>query len=198
MTLQNNNGKNVSITVPWSAHFVGTGNSTAALISGYCNVAPAVAVSNNIAIPQGDAFGAASPAARRALGTIEPDASAAMREIAEVFARVNASTNYVKPNLVSYGPKVTTIDIYRLKKNPKVGVVYMEQFSPSTGISANAYFNGVSDALFQGLSQLKAQGVEYLIIDQSGNRGGYIFAGAIAMWLVLRASYLNSRAQLIK
>jgi hypothetical protein len=169
MTLQNNNGKNVTITVPWSAHFVGTGNSTTSFINSYCNVAPAaVAVANNVAIPEGDAFGAASPAARKALGTVEPDSSAAMREIAEVFAKVNASTNYVKPNLVSYGPKVPTIDIFRLKKNPKVGVVYMEQFSPSTGITANQYFNGVSDALFQGLTALKAQGVENIIIDQSG------------------------------
>lgn len=64
----------------------------------------------------------------------------------------------------------------------KVGVLYIEQFSPGNGLNYRAYFDGVSDALHKGLSDLKKDGVEYLIIDQSGNRGGYIFAGAIAMW----------------
>lgn len=55
-------------------------------------------------------------------------------------------------------------------------MLYLEQFARSNGISFNTYVNGISDALYQGLSALKEDGVGYLIIDQSGNRGGYVFA----------------------
>lgn len=32
------------------------------------------------------------------------------------------------------------------------------------------------------MTELKAAGVKHILIDQSGNRGGYIFAGAVAIW----------------
>lgn len=40
----------------------------------------------------------------------------------------------------------------------------------------------MSQSLYTGITQLKAAGVQHILIDQSGNRGGYIYAGAIAMW----------------
>jgi len=40
----------------------------------------------------------------------------------------------------------------------------------------------MSQALYTGITQLKAAGVQHILVDQSGNRGGYIYAGAIAMW----------------
>jgi hypothetical protein len=60
--------------------------------------------------------------------------------------------------------------------------VYFEQFEPSDGTDAETYFNEVSAVLFDGLNGLKAAGVEKVLIDISGNRGGFIFAGAIALW----------------
>jgi C-terminal processing protease CtpA/Prc len=83
--------------------------------------------------------------------------------------------------VTSFGHFVT-LDIYQLADNPKVGVVYFQQFEPSDGTGSNAYFNGISDTLFSGLNALKAAGVEKIIVDNSGNRGGFIFAGAIALW----------------
>lgn len=72
-----------------------------------------------------------------------------------------------------------TLDVYQLAEHPKVGVVYFEQFEPSDGTDAETYFAGVSTTLFNGLNALKQKGVEKVLIDQSGNRGGFIFAGAI-------------------
>jgi len=182
LVLMNGNGKNVTITVPWSAHFIGSGTDTPSFISQTClTPTGSTGVVSNVAIPAVNT-GSGAAKARGSRGVVEPDSQDAMREIADTFAKKNASVNYVKPNLVSYGPKVDTVDIYRLKKHPNVGVVYMEQFEPSDGTSSGAYFDGMSAALFQGLTELKAVGVDYLIIDQSGNRGGYIYAGAIAMW----------------
>lgn len=56
------------------------------------------------------------------------------------------------------------------------------RFSPSDGTSPQAFFKGYSNALYTGISQLKAAGVKHTLIDQSGNRGGYIYNGAIALW----------------
>lgn len=58
----------------------------------------------------------------------------------------------------------------------------MPRFEPSDGTTFNEYVTGVSNALYTGLTALKAAGVKHLLIDQSGNRGGYIFAGAVALW----------------
>jgi len=91
-----------------------------------------------------------------------------------------APTNIVTPTLKSFGHFIT-LDIYQLAEHPKVGVVYFEQFEPSDGTGANDYFNGISDTLFSGLNALKAAGVEHILVDNSGNRGGFIEAGAIAL-----------------
>lgn len=56
------------------------------------------------------------------------------------------------------------------------------RFAPSDGTTSTAYFNGYSSALYTGITQFKAAGVKHILIDQSGNRGGYIYAGAIALW----------------
>ncbi|KAJ7571833.1 hypothetical protein C8J56DRAFT_1036666 [Mycena floridula] len=81
----------------------------------------------------------------------------------------------------SFGHFVT-LDIYQLQEHPKVGVVYFERFEPSDGTDANTYFNGISNTLFTGLTALKAAGVEKILVDTSGHRGGFIFAGAISLW----------------
>ncbi|KAJ7591958.1 hypothetical protein C8J56DRAFT_1131343 [Mycena floridula] len=95
--------------------------------------------------------------------------------------KAQAPVNLVAPNLTSFGHFVT-LDIYQLQEHPKVGVVYFEQFEPSDGTDANTYFNGISNTLFTGLTALKAAGVEKILVDNSGNRGGFIFAGAISLW----------------
>lgn len=66
---------------------------------------------------------------------------------------------------------------------------------PSHFLTNTAYVS-VSDALYTGLTALKNDGVEYLIIDQSGNRGGYINAGAIALWSLFPNGKLESHGTL--
>lgn len=58
----------------------------------------------------------------------------------------------------------------------------LQRFEPSDGTTYQEYFAGVSEALYTGLTGLKAAGVKHILIEQSGNRGGYINAGAIALW----------------
>jgi hypothetical protein len=84
--------------------------------------------------------------------------------------------------IVSSFGHLLTLDIYRLEKHPKVGVVYFEQFEPSVRYNAETYFEEISETLFTGITALKNAGVKHILIDISGNRGGYIMAGAIAMW----------------
>lgn len=83
--------------------------------------------------------------------------------------------------MTSFG-RALTLDIYQLEKHPKVGVVYFEQFEPSVRYDAQTYFENISETLFTGITALKKAGVKHLLIDISGNRGGYIMAGAIAIW----------------
>lgn len=56
------------------------------------------------------------------------------------------------------------------------------RFEPSDATTSSQYFSGLSSALYTGITQLKAAGVQHILIDQSGNRGGYIRGGAIALW----------------
>ena len=95
------------------------------------------------------------------------------------LSRLPARYDSIASLVTSFGHYIT-LDIYQLQEHPNVGVVYFEQFEPpSDDIDANTYFTGISDTLFNGLNALKAAGVEKVILDISGNRGGYVAAGAI-------------------
>ncbi|CAK5263842.1 unnamed protein product [Mycena citricolor] len=166
-----------TITVPWAATLVGGGNSTASFIEQNCFSVPGLVAKREVELKKRQKQIKAPPMNLRK-AVVAPDAQAAIRENVTPLA---ASANLVTPNLTSFG-HITTLDIYQLKDHPKVGVVYFQQFEPSDGTGAQAYFNGMSNTLFSGLNALKAAGVEKIIVDQSGNRGGFIFAGAIAMW----------------
>lgn len=117
LTLQNNKGNPVTITVPWAAHFVGSGTDTPSYIANSC-LAPTGSDGVSVDIAVKPSAGKYNPKTR--VGIVDPDSQDAMREIAADFAKKNGSSNYVRPNLVSYGSKVVTIDIYKLKKHPKV------------------------------------------------------------------------------
>ncbi|KAJ7071721.1 hypothetical protein B0H15DRAFT_966167 [Mycena belliarum] len=157
-----------TVTIPWAATFLGSGNTTASFIAETCLPAESGSVARKRRLDR--QFDASPPNARRK-GVIAPENQGPIRQAASAQQ--------------SFGHFVT-LDIYQLAQHPKVGVVYFEQFEPSDGTSANDYFNGISDTLFTGLTALKAAGVEHIIVDNSGNRGGFIFAGAIALWLDFR------------
>jgi len=115
------NGTQYTITLPWSAHF-SNGNSytTAQLQTNIC-FAAGVTSKRDIAIPD-----AVERFERQAV--ISPDGTEEQRDVAaQIAAAAAVPTNYVTPNLTSFGIKVTTVDIYQLKQHPKVGVIYMEQ-----------------------------------------------------------------------
>lgn len=82
--------------------------------------------------------------------------------------------------MTSFG-HITTLDVYQLAAHPHVGVLYFEQFEPSDGTDFTTYINGMSSTLFTGLTKLKEAGVKHVLIDNTGNRGGFIFAGAVAL-----------------
>ncbi|KAJ6465196.1 hypothetical protein C8R47DRAFT_1155284 [Mycena vitilis] len=167
-----------NVTIPWAAMFIGNGNSTASFISGTC-IGETDLVARKRMLDRGIE---ASPMNQRRKGVVAPDSQDPMRTAASLSsARVAPSGNIVQPNLTSFGHFIT-LDIYQLAEHPKVGVVYFEQFEPSDGTGSTDYFNGISDTLFSGLNALKAAGVQKIIVDNSGNRGGFIFAGAIALW----------------
>ncbi|KAJ7853154.1 hypothetical protein B0H14DRAFT_3450379 [Mycena olivaceomarginata] len=56
---------------------------------------------------------------------------------------------------------------------------------PSDGTDFMPYVNRISSTLFTGLTKLKEAGVKYVLIDNSGNRSGYIYAGAVALWSLI-------------
>ncbi|KAF7317645.1 hypothetical protein MKEN_00852000 [Mycena kentingensis (nom. inval.)] len=163
---------NETLTIPWAATMVGKGNSKASFIAKNCALAEG---SSKRSAPSDDA-GRKSP--RRAV--ISPDAQQEVRLSANRH-RPDSLRNYVQPNLTSYGHFVT-LDIYRLTEHPHVGVVYFEQFEPSTRYDYRTYFRGIARTLYDGLTSLKKAGVRHVLIDISGNRGGYINVGAIALW----------------
>ncbi|KAJ6485512.1 hypothetical protein C8R45DRAFT_274789 [Mycena sanguinolenta] len=168
-----------TVTIPWAATFIGAGNSTASFISETC-LAGVDSASRKRELKKRSID--ASPINQRRKAVVTPEAQGPIRQQATPSgARVAPPGNIVQPNLTSFGHFVT-LDIYQLEQHPKVGVVYFEQFEPSDGTDATTYFNGISDTLFNGLTALKAAGVEKIIVDNSGNRGGFIFAGAIALW----------------
>ncbi|KAJ7114073.1 hypothetical protein C8R44DRAFT_881621 [Mycena epipterygia] len=158
-----------SITVPWAATFAGTGNTTASFIAQTCSLAYD-GVPSRSEVLRSD---------RKAV--TPPDTQLPLRTAATAIPADTPETNYVQPNLTSFGHALT-LDIYQLEQHPKVGVVYFEQFEPSIRFDSRTYFEELSDTLFTGLTALKKAGVKHVLIDISGNRGGYIQAGAIALW----------------
>ncbi|KAJ7303028.1 hypothetical protein DFH08DRAFT_815332 [Mycena albidolilacea] len=177
VTLQTPQGAKKTMTIPWAATFLGSGNTTASFISETCLAGvDSVARKRKLTRRSIDA----SPINQRRKAVVAPEAQDTVRHAAS-GAQVAPAANIVQPNLTSFGHFVT-LDIYQLADHPKVGVVYFQQFEPSDGTGANTYFNGISDTLFSGLNALKAAGVEKIIVDNSGNRGGFVIAGATALW----------------
>ncbi|KAJ7466161.1 hypothetical protein B0H11DRAFT_2239892 [Mycena galericulata] len=165
-----------SLTVPWAATFVGLGNTTASFIAETCLLSPSLESKREVE-RRADEI---SSRITRAKGVVRPDNQAPVRNEA-AQARLAGTGNYVQPNLTSFG-HITTLDVYQLAAHPKVGVLYFEQFEPSDGTDFTTYINGISATLYTGLTKLKAAGVKHVLVDNSGNRGGYIFAGAVALW----------------
>ncbi|KAJ6575748.1 hypothetical protein DFH09DRAFT_1311798 [Mycena vulgaris] len=165
-----------TLTVPWAASFVGKGNTTAAFIAQTCLLPPTLQSKREVErradeIPKH---------ITRQQGIVRPDNQDPIRAEA-TQNKLAATANYVQPNLTSFGHTVT-LDVYQLAAHPHVGVLYFEQFAPSDGTGFTEYINGISATLYTGLTKLKAAGVKHVLIDNSGNRGGFIFAGAAALW----------------
>ncbi|KAF7317579.1 hypothetical protein MKEN_00844900 [Mycena kentingensis (nom. inval.)] len=180
LVLQPTTGKPVSVAIPWAATFLGVGNDTASFIAETC--LPPAAEDRAAGKKRRLQKRLETPSMNgRRMGVVRPEAQEKMRKRASTQKVLANATNPVQPTLKTFGHFVT-LDIYQLEQHPKVGVVYFEQFAPSDGTGFQEYFNGISDTLFSGLNALKAAGVEHIIIDNSGNRGGFIFAGAIALW----------------
>ncbi|KAJ7230391.1 hypothetical protein GGX14DRAFT_553873 [Mycena pura] len=150
-----------SLTIPWVATFSGKGNNTASFIAKTCALE-----ADEIASRRGDMN-------ERRKAVIAPGSQPGIRAV--------ASASHQDTPLTSFG-HFLTLDIYQLEKHPKVGVVYFEQFEPSVRFDYHTYFAEISDTIFTGLTALKRAGVKHILIDISGNRGGYIKVGAIAIW----------------
>ncbi|KAJ6580829.1 hypothetical protein B0H19DRAFT_1251115 [Mycena capillaripes] len=166
-----------SIVVPWAATFTGKGNTTASFITETCSLAPEGV---------GNRQKASGPLSLRRKAVTAPDTQLPIRAAASADPQDTPQINYVQPNylpytVTSFGHSLT-LDIYQLEKHPKVGVVYFEQFEPSVRYDAETCFEEISETLFTGITALKKAGVKHVLIDISGNRGGYIVAGAIAIW----------------
>lgn len=188
LLLQLQNGKKVTLTVPWAAQFLGAGNDTASFIAETCLVPSDAAVTRRARelekrrpAKRDDGITLPHPLLQRIQAIEKLDIQDKVRQTAVSSNARAPANNIVTPNLTTIAHFVT-LDLYQLKQNPKVGVVYFEQFEPSDGTDFLTYFNGVSNTLFDGLNAMKAAGIEKVIIDQSGNRGGFIFAGAISLW----------------
>ncbi|KAF8192365.1 hypothetical protein K438DRAFT_1970167 [Mycena galopus ATCC 62051] len=175
VVLQTSTGQQ-SLTVPWAAKFVGSGNSTASFVAETCALSVSASPQTKREIERRG--GEISQQMTRKKGVVRRQSQGTVRAQAVSGA---ASSNYVKPNLTSFG-HITTLDVYQLAAHPHVGVLYFEGFEPSDGTDLNTYVNGMSATLFTGITQLKAAGVKHVLIDNSGNDGGYVYAGATALW----------------
>ncbi|KAJ7795164.1 hypothetical protein B0H14DRAFT_2920828 [Mycena olivaceomarginata] len=166
-----------SLTVPWAATFVGSGNTTVSFIAETCALPTDASLERRLNVERrADEFPAH---VTRKKGVVRPDNQGPIR--AQATQGFAAPANYVQPNLASFG-HITTLDVYQLAVHPHVGVLYFEQFEPSDGTDFTTYINSMSSTLFTGLTKLKEAGVKHVLIDNSGNRGGFIFAGAVALW----------------
>ncbi|KAK7045119.1 hypothetical protein R3P38DRAFT_2882676 [Favolaschia claudopus] len=188
ITLQLSTGALKSLTVPWAATFVGSGNTTESFIAETCLLPDAQAkVSKRTKREVDDAKAKrvvkAPEHVTQKMGVVRADDQPEVRKKAtQGVAKLAAgSGNYVTPDLTLVA-HTTTLDVYQLSTHPHVGVMYFEQFAPSDGTGFNDYINGISATIYDGLTKLKANGVKHVLIDNSGNRGGYIFAGAVALW----------------
>ncbi|KAJ7909286.1 hypothetical protein B0H13DRAFT_2493250 [Mycena leptocephala] len=167
-----------ALTVPWAATFVGSGNTTASFIAETCGVQTSAGLASKRQVEsRADEI---PKSITRKKGVVRPDDQGPIRS-ASSKTSLAAPTNNVQPNLTSFG-HITTLDLFQLVAHPKVGVLYFEQFEPSDGTDFTSYINGISSTLFTGLTKLKEAGVKHVLIDNSGNRGGYIYAGAVALW----------------
>ncbi|KAJ7143957.1 hypothetical protein C8R44DRAFT_846051 [Mycena epipterygia] len=166
-----------ALSVPWAATFLGSGNTTASFIAETCLLPAAVESKRAVVERRADDIPARIT---RKKGVVRPDNQGPIRTAASE-AKLASTGNSVQPNLTSFG-HITTLDVYQLAAHPHVGVLYFEQFEPSDGTDFTTYINGISATLYSGLNALKAAGVKHVLIDNSGNRGGYIFAGAVALW----------------
>nr|GAT46969.1 predicted protein [Mycena chlorophos] len=169
IVLQTAAGTTHSLTIPWAATFVGDGKTTKTFISKTC------------ALPASSHGRRAELGQQQRKAVIRPDAQPKIRGASSTIHQDTLHMNYVQPNLTSFGHLIT-LDIYQLKQHPDVGVVYFEQFEPAVHYNYQAYFHQISATLHSGLTALKKAGVKHMILDISGNRGGYINAGAIALW----------------
>ncbi|KAJ7303009.1 hypothetical protein DFH08DRAFT_1089560 [Mycena albidolilacea] len=170
--LQTARGDVESVTVPWAAKFLGEGNTTTSFIAKTCLPAD----------EEGTEETEHDGALRlRRKAVTAPDTQLSLRATASANPRDTPETNYVQPNLKPFG-HMLTLDVYQLDKHPKVGVVYLEQFAPSGRYDSDTYFEEISETLFTGITALKRAGVKHVLLDISGNRGGYIQAGAITLW----------------
>jgi len=158
-------GSEAKVTVPWAVSSASKFTDGPSFIAANCQVAPASFV--------------AEPWTR-------PPITAVLRDDAGAPdadpAPPKAVSNPVRPDLQSFYHLAGGFDLYQLKESPETAVLYMQQFEPSTGEDFPQYTKEYTVGLFTGLTALKEKGVKHLIIETSGNRGGYIAAGAIALW----------------
>ncbi|KAJ7153354.1 hypothetical protein C8R46DRAFT_1006654 [Mycena filopes] len=166
-----------SLTVPWAATFVGSGNTTASFIAETCLPAADAALKTKREVER--RAGQLPAHITRQKAVVRPDNQGPIR--ASGASSLAPQANYAQPNLTSFG-HITTLDVYQLASHPEVGVLYFEQFEPSDGTDFETYVLGMGATIFTGITKLKEAGVKHILIDNSGNRGGYIFAGAVALW----------------
>ncbi|KAJ7023144.1 hypothetical protein C8F04DRAFT_190724 [Mycena alexandri] len=167
-----------SLTIPWAATFLGSGNTTASFISETCLLSTDAIQSKREAERRAGTF---PQHVTQKKGVVRPDNQGQGPIRANGPAALAAPANSVQPNLTSFG-HITTLDVFQLASHPEVGVLYFEQFEPSDGTDFNTYIAGIGATLYTGINKLKEAGVKHILIDNSGNRGGYIFAGAVALW----------------
>ncbi|KAJ7586242.1 hypothetical protein C8J56DRAFT_1165768 [Mycena floridula] len=181
------NGKTSTLSIPWAATFTASGTDTPSFITETCLPAADATEQRRKRelakrkVQEKRSSDIAVPHLMQRLQAVEKAGINQDKIRQGAVHQAQAPVNLVAPTLTSFGHFVT-LDIYQLQEHPKVGVVYFEQFEPSDGTDANTYFNGISNTLFTGLTALKAAGVEKILVDTSGNRGGFIFAGAISLW----------------
>ncbi|CAK5268090.1 unnamed protein product [Mycena citricolor] len=155
------NGTSQLLTVPWAASFVGADLSFCSDISGETR--------RRGLLRQPSRY-------QRRKAVVAPDTQAEIR----TKQHTPVHPNYVQPNLTSFG-HFLTLDIYQLQEHKHVGVVYLEQFEPPAQHDYQTYSDGISKTIHSGLVELKKAGVRHILLDVSGNRGGFISTGALAL-----------------
>ncbi|KAF7298350.1 hypothetical protein MKEN_01359600 [Mycena kentingensis (nom. inval.)] len=173
-----NGGAPVSVTIPWAAMFVADGNSTASFIAETCLADAPSARRRTLETRKAESL-ITSLNVPKHKSVVAPDSQEKTRKLAVTGA--TPSSNPIEPTLDSFGHFIT-LDIYRLADHPEVGVVYFEQFEPQDDTEELDYLLGFIKTLNTGLASLKQAGVEHILIDVSGNRGGFTAAEGTAIW----------------